>query len=280
MRRHGFTLIELLVVIAIIAILAAILFPVFAKAREKARQASCGSNLKQLTLAVLQYVQDYDERFPYATPGCVATNSVTGAGQAGSPWWASTGPYVKNAGILVCPSAETEWINNGGGCGGGHCAQRVSGQTGLNYAYSIAIGSNNGPGNNAGCCGARGGKLAALKGPAESFVLADGGRANIGGGLWAGGAACAGSFSDGICAGIVMANHLSGCAHGVCGFGGTFAQRLQQLGTTSDACARHNGGANIAFADGHVKWFKSENTKAWAVGGPIRFNGYELYDMP
>ena len=62
-RRKGFTLIELLVVIAIIAILAAILFPVFAKAREKARTSSCASNLKQLGLAAMMYVQDYDEKF-------------------------------------------------------------------------------------------------------------------------------------------------------------------------------------------------------------------------
>ena len=69
MRRSGFTLIELLVVIAIIAILAAILFPVFAKAREKARQTSCLSNIKQIALAGLMYTQDYDERFP--GHGCV-----------------------------------------------------------------------------------------------------------------------------------------------------------------------------------------------------------------
>ncbi|MCW3060774.1 MAG: prepilin-type N-terminal cleavage/methylation domain, partial [Capsulimonas sp.] len=64
-RNDGFTLIELLVVIAIIAILAAILFPVFAKAREKARQTTCASNLRQLGLAMLQYVQDNDETFPF-----------------------------------------------------------------------------------------------------------------------------------------------------------------------------------------------------------------------
>ncbi|HQK93807.1 MAG TPA: prepilin-type N-terminal cleavage/methylation domain-containing protein, partial [Armatimonadota bacterium] len=64
MKRHGFTLIELLVVIAIIAILAAILFPVFAKAREKARQASCNSNMKQIALAVDMYCADYDQTYP------------------------------------------------------------------------------------------------------------------------------------------------------------------------------------------------------------------------
>lgn len=66
--RRAFTLIELLVVIAIIAILAAILFPVFARAREKARQASCSSNLKQLGLAFIQYTQDYDERIVWGMP--------------------------------------------------------------------------------------------------------------------------------------------------------------------------------------------------------------------
>jgi prepilin-type N-terminal cleavage/methylation domain-containing protein/prepilin-type processing-associated H-X9-DG protein len=93
--RSGFTLIELLVVIAIIAILAAILFPVFAQARDKARQATCQSNLRQYATATLMYVQDYDETFPMASylgGTCIATF-----------YWAVQ-PYVKNDGITQCPS--------------------------------------------------------------------------------------------------------------------------------------------------------------------------------
>jgi prepilin-type N-terminal cleavage/methylation domain-containing protein/prepilin-type processing-associated H-X9-DG protein len=274
-RRSAFTLIELLVVIAIIAILAAILFPVFAKAREKARQASCTSNLKQLSLGVLMYASDYDQKFPYSTPGCVAGPG----GQQGSPWWASTGAYVKNGQVLLCPSCDFAY-NNNSGCGSGsrHCGQRVPGQEGLNYGYSIAIGSNGGSSGQTDCCGSRGGKDSSLRAVSESFLLADSARANIGGGLWAGNAACAGSFSDGICAPITFANRISGCAHGVCGFSGTYGARLQGLGTTGDAVARHNGGNVVALADGHAKWYSNPNIRGSQVGGPIRFNGHELYD--
>lgn len=96
--RKGFTLIELLVVIAIIAILAAILFPVFAKAREKARQTSCMSNVKQLGVAWMQYVQDYDEKYVYWT-----TTQGDNFPSA-QPWWVVITPYTKNAQILNCPS--------------------------------------------------------------------------------------------------------------------------------------------------------------------------------
>jgi prepilin-type N-terminal cleavage/methylation domain-containing protein/prepilin-type processing-associated H-X9-DG protein len=96
-NRAAFTLIELLVVIAIIAILAAILFPVFARARENARRSSCSSNLKQLGLGILQYTQDYDETY---SPGI---------GPSGSQWW-QTGwarniePYLKSVAVYRCPS--------------------------------------------------------------------------------------------------------------------------------------------------------------------------------
>ena len=108
--RRGFTLIELLVVIAIIAILAAILFPVFAKAREKARQSSCASNLKQLALAHLQYVQDYDER-------TIHWFGYWDAGEYNPPaaayWYENLMPYVKNGQIFICPSAPDRALNPG-----------------------------------------------------------------------------------------------------------------------------------------------------------------------
>ena len=97
MRKRGFTLIELLVVIAIIAILAAILFPVFARAREKARQASCASNLKQYGLAFLMYAQDYDERLPRYRQG-------TSSPSCGVSWQDQVEPYIRNRQIVVCPS--------------------------------------------------------------------------------------------------------------------------------------------------------------------------------
>jgi len=95
-KCSAFTLIELLVVIAIIAILAAILFPVFARARENARRSSCQSNLKQIGLGILQYAQDYDETYPTSIYPGSGINQVT--------WDVVLQPYLKSSQILVCPS--------------------------------------------------------------------------------------------------------------------------------------------------------------------------------
>lgn len=102
MSRRGFTLIELLVVIAIIAILAAILFPVFARAREKARQASCASNEKQIALALLMYSQDYDEIMFTDGLWLPGGGMVLNTGRL--PYWDILQPYTKNQQIFRCPS--------------------------------------------------------------------------------------------------------------------------------------------------------------------------------
>jgi prepilin-type N-terminal cleavage/methylation domain-containing protein/prepilin-type processing-associated H-X9-DG protein len=112
-RKRAFTLIELLVVIAIIAILAAILFPVFAKAREKARETSCLSNCKQMGLGIVQYVQDYDEHYP---------GRAMNAEQFS--WRVTTTPYVKNHQVFMCPSNP----NNG--------------WTALDGTYPVSYGCN------------------------------------------------------------------------------------------------------------------------------------------
>ena len=115
-RSRGFTLIELLVVIAIIAILAAILFPVFARARERARQASCVSNVRQIMTAALMYAQDYDTRLPRfmeftASPGVTYPG---GGVNRRAAWYFLLQPYVQNQDLFDCPSAERDqhWGGN------------------------------------------------------------------------------------------------------------------------------------------------------------------------
>ncbi|MBI5833831.1 MAG: DUF1559 domain-containing protein [Armatimonadetes bacterium] len=105
-RRRAFTLIELLVVIAIIAILAAILFPVFAKAREKARCSSCSSNLKQIGVAMMQYVQDYDEMYLASNFGNLGTQFPGSAGFRGALTHGIQ-PYLKSPQVLKCPSQSS-----------------------------------------------------------------------------------------------------------------------------------------------------------------------------
>jgi prepilin-type N-terminal cleavage/methylation domain-containing protein/prepilin-type processing-associated H-X9-DG protein len=105
---YGFTLIELLVVIAIIAILAAILFPVFGRARENARRSSCQSNMKQLGLAFIQYSQDYDERYPSGTRAYLSGSNTR---HIGIGWGGQLFPYVKSAQVYTCPSDVTRNVS-------------------------------------------------------------------------------------------------------------------------------------------------------------------------
>jgi len=126
--RKGFTLIELLVVIAIIAILAAILFPVFAKAREKARQTSCLSNMKQMGLATMQYAQDYDERTPRFRQYTWGTAPIGPYGVAANCWLCpmcggDLDPYTKNTQAFLCPSSNlSQGAGGHGGSYGYNCA--------------------------------------------------------------------------------------------------------------------------------------------------------------
>jgi len=114
LSRKGFTLIELLVVIAIIAILAAILFPVFAKAREKARQATCTNNLKQIGIAVMQYAQDYDEWLPHAGNAYGFATGISNWKQLVAPYL-SVSPVTTHTveiGVFRCPSQPNKSCGN------------------------------------------------------------------------------------------------------------------------------------------------------------------------
>jgi len=154
--RKGFTLIELLVVIAIIAILAAILFPVFAQAREKARQTACLSNLKQIGLATLQYNQDYDELF-YAhrynlaagatNPLVSATNGnlISGSAVNKEFWISLLQPYTKSYDVFKCPDNPNAWVvanTDGVQCGNGQGKASGCSGGGVGYGGENSYGHN------------------------------------------------------------------------------------------------------------------------------------------
>jgi prepilin-type N-terminal cleavage/methylation domain-containing protein/prepilin-type processing-associated H-X9-DG protein len=144
--RKGFTLIELLVVIAIIAILAAILFPVFARAREKARQASCQSNLKQIALAEAMYRSDYDQKpLPMWIWGTVSGAAGTFTGRI---WWNHIlQPYMKNRQALVCPSyGGTPFFADGDTPCGNPADSVARYRTGVGYNWYTDPAQNDPPG--------------------------------------------------------------------------------------------------------------------------------------
>ena len=220
-KRTGFTLIELLVVIAIIAILAAILFPVFARAKAKAKQASCSSNLKQIGLAIMMYASDYDSVYPPNWTGrCAAP---------GWDWMEITQPYSKNWNLYMCPSASL----------GGQSPEGMSIQ-----ACAIGLGRS--------FVGRRGG-YALNCGRTDDPAFAD--QLGLGPGSnsnWNPKKEDVIRFP----ADIIMVIETSniGCAM-FCGSGHAGWRAPWVANYTSD---RHNGGCNITFADGHVKWMSKQ----------------------
>jgi len=231
-NRRGFTLIELLVVIAIIAILAAILFPVFAQAREKARATACFSNLRQLGMSVSLYLQDF-EAFPmYSfTPG----NTLEGPYR----WYDQLIPYTRNLQIFNCPSVPRKW--------GPRVAGR-NGSYGYNFHYLGNLQTN---------CWNVPVHEAVIETPADMLVIGDSrGTGTI---------PCANElpsdphFSNPDC----LFNHgysIDPPGLPPCKFGSGPALR-SSAGRSSLPHDRHTGGANFVFADGHAKWMRSEVTQ-------------------
>ena len=240
-RKSAFTLIELLVVIAIIAILAAILFPVFAQAREKARSASCLSNMKQIGLAIMQYEQDYDETTP---------NGINPYG-GGNGWAGQIYPYVKSTGLFHCPSDQTTGTLYGS----------------YGYNKNVTNGSPNAPNGSPTSY-----SLAQYKAPARTILLfevvnstsyditlpstnpgSDNYLPYFGGspaGNGNGGSYDPGGYNAQPVAGTPKDGYIkyaTGYMNGV---------TTENQGSYFAPNGRHSEGSNYLFVDGHSKWLK------------------------
>ena len=245
-RRNAFTLIELLVVIAIIAILAAILFPVFAQAREKARQTACLSNLKQIGTAVMMYAQDYDETLPFTsyantfafnesyanfTSGAPGTAAAVGGT---SNFFGSLQSYLKNTGVFICPSSDENNPPVAGpqaqyGCSALSCTSYYGNGAVLN-AFNNISGRPDPKFKATG--------LADIKSPSNIVWIHENfERTNAARTFPRYNASVAGAYD-----------------------------RWHAFGTVESFSNRHNGGGNIMYCDGHAKWSKYTNLRSGMFG--------------
>lgn len=238
LSQNGFTLIELLVVIAIIAILAAILFPVFAAAREKARMTACLSNEKQIGLAIIQYTQDYDDGFP------VGWNTGSAA-QYGSGWAGLIYPYVKSAGVFACPD-DTSAATSGAG------PQVVSYAYNWGFTYSGNQINNNPIGAVT---------LSQLTAPSSTILFCE-----------------VQGYSTNLPSTPASPDKLSPTANVTCNSSmlpGTILSFFSNAGYATGAPpdvpwiqapartnGRHNSGSNYIGADGHCKWLPASRISA------------------
>ena len=236
-QARGFTLIELLVVIAIIAILAAILFPVFAKARDKARQTVCISNLKQLALGLLMYAEDYDETLPMGPCPSKAQWGWTTWSNTGVMWTEQIQPYIKNTAVFNCPSAKWGGCCTDVGMAGLSVGWSSAGGFLMPITYPITYGLNLlMEDQHCGDGTIPKATLASMGAPSHAaLVWDDGGPEGKLGGGHIGWDAC--GWWDASC-GVVT------------------PEQIASYKADPDGHARHSGGINVALADGHVKWYK------------------------
>lgn len=267
--RYGFTLIELLVVIAIIGILAAILFPVFARARDNARRASCGSNLKQFGFAFAMYATDYDGRYP--TPG---GRNVTGKPAAGTVWYSA-----QFVGGVITDSGQGLWpyIKQRGSPGSNmwSCPNAVEGSGGFNVGQNYAMNDyirQAHPGQSVTSAG---------NAPASYFP----------------------SFYNGINPDIVGQQSGKGASQVILLYediqdnnGGSNRNGSVYFDTVSDTHYGakntpswipkgapeewHAGGCNFLFVDGHVKWMLPTKTWTPATDSAVQTYAPEYYQYP
>jgi prepilin-type N-terminal cleavage/methylation domain-containing protein/prepilin-type processing-associated H-X9-DG protein len=245
-HRKGFTLIELLVVIAIIAILAAILFPVFAQAREKARQAQCLSNTKQLAMGVYMYAQDYDELLPVL--GVNAQNR--------GRWQFQIFPYVKSAAVYNCPNITNKWSPpNPGALGtddhGG-------------YGWNLALTADAAATGNLNT--APGFSLAKIAKPADTIIIGDTGM-NAG----------ATSAERGWAMYAADPRHVAADTNSQPGLYPQFRHHSTASKTVINGLQLPTAGrANFCFLDGHAKSLSIDQAMVVAPGNPPVEDGNTL----